>query len=101
MKIRAGKNEKNNGSPYPMYVKLNTGEKLLYRELVAHEKLIIEDNIFFGIKNGYPEDEIEQYKREAYAQLKALKTSIRENPDILLMLDRQTERYMPAAIVIK
>ena len=37
---------------------------------------------------------LDTYKKEAYAQLKDLKKQIRENPQVVLVLERSTERYV-------
>lgn len=87
---------------YPQYVSVlndsGTVEKILYKDIKIHEESIIEDNIFYGIRhsNDYSEQEILEYEEQAYSELKELKREIRENNDIVLKLDKITERYVLA-----
>ena len=86
---------------YPEYISvLNSDgsiDKVPYRDVKKHEEAIIEDNIGYGILHGeYSEKEIDDYEREAYAQLRELKARIRRNPDVVLKLDEVTERYVVA-----
>ena len=86
---------------YPEYVALADGSKILYRELIDHEKAIIEDNLFYGLKTGCTDEEIDAYVNEANVQLKNLRQAIFENPFIVIRLDETTERYVPALTVIQ
>lgn len=66
-----------------------------YVRLKDHEEFIIEDNICYGILHCYEEKEINDYEKAAYAEWKDLKNKLRENPNLLLTLDKTTERYIP------
>lgn len=83
---------------YPKFVNVEnsfgTIEKMEYKKIIEHEETIIEDNIFYGIKNGCDEKEILEYKKQAIAELKLLKQAICENKDIVLKIDKQTERFV-------
>lgn len=86
---------------YPKYVSVLNDDgnisKTLYKEIKEHEEFIIEDNIGYGLlHNEYSVKEIKDYKKQAYAELRELKAKIRENPDIILKLDKTTERYIVA-----
>jgi hypothetical protein len=71
--------------------------KMLYKEIKEHEEFIIKDNIGYGlIHNEYSEEEIDEYEEHAYKELKELKQQIRENPNIILKLDKTTERFVVA-----
>lgn len=70
-------------------------EMIAFKDIVAHEEAIIEDNMFFGVKNNYSMKEISKYQKEAKLELRALRRTIRENPDIVLKIDPVTERYVP------
>lgn len=65
-----------------------------YADIIEHEESIIEDNIVYGYKCGYSKKEIHQYEAEALKELRALKKIIHEKPDIILILDKNTERYV-------
>lgn len=83
---------------YPKFVKIENSfgeiEKIEYRKIIEHEEDIIEDNIFYGIKNGYAQKEILEYKKQAITELKLLKQAIRENNNTVLKLDKETERFI-------
>lgn len=67
-----------------------------YRELKQHEECIIEDNIAYGyLHEEYTDAEIIEYEKQARQEWKELKNKLRSNPELLLVLDKTTERYMP------
>lgn len=66
----------------------------MYKDFKKHEEFIIQDNIEYGLLHNYTDQEISDYKKEAYAQLKDLKKQIRDNPKVILLLERSTERYV-------
>lgn len=67
-----------------------------YRELKHHEESIIEDNVMFGIMHAiYSDSEIDKYGKQARAEWKDLKNKLRNNPELVLILDETTERYIP------
>ena len=69
-----------------------------YRSLKEHEETIIADNIFHGYMHAeYTEAEIDAYEKEATQEWRDLKDKLRHNPELLLVLDRTTERYVPYA----
>lgn len=81
----------------PKYVNIqedNIVKQIPYKELIKHEELIIADNMFYGVKNGFSKKEIKDYEKEAHEQLKDLKKRIFENPEIILEKDFSTERYL-------
>lgn len=87
------------------YVKNNMPVKVLsngkieiiaFNDIVAHEEAIIEDNMFFGVKNNYSMKDIRKYQKEAKLELRALRRTVRENPDVVLKVDPVTERYVSA-----
>ena len=83
---------------YPMYVNiLENGEikKVLYKDLIKHEKSIIEDNVCYGLikSNIYSKKDINDYERTAYKELKDLKKAIYDNANVVLVQDSTTERY--------
>ena len=43
------------------------------RKYIKHNQRIIEDNIFYGIKYGYTDDEIAEYKASANRNMKEFK----------------------------
>jgi len=45
------------------------------KQIIEHNESIIEDNIFFGLKNDYRETEINQYVAEAKEELRRLKNT--------------------------
>lgn len=47
-----------------------------------------------NLLNDYTDEEINEYEKEAYTQLKDLKKQIRENPEVVLALDLPTWRYV-------
>ena len=75
---------------YPKYVSVEQSDgqivQILYKDLKNHEEFIIQDNIEYGLLHSYTDQEINDYKKEAYAQLKDLKKQIRENPQVVLVL---------------
>lgn len=83
---------------YPKYVSVEQSDgqivQILYKDLKNHEEFIIQDNIEYDLLHNYTDQEINDYKKEAYAQLKDLKKQIRENPQVVLVLERSTERYV-------
>lgn len=83
---------------YPKYVSVEQSDgqivQILYKDLKKHEEFIIQDNIEYGLLHNYTDQEINDYKKEAYAQLKVLKKQIRDNPKVILVLERSTERYV-------
>lgn len=86
---------------YPKYVSVLNDDgsvnKMLYKDIKEHEELIIEDNIGYGLlHNEYSVKELKKYEKQAYAELRELKAKIRENPDVILKLDKVTERYIVA-----
>lgn len=50
--------------------------------------------IMRNLLNDYTDEEIDEYEKEAYTQLKDLKKQIRENPQVVLALDLPTWRYV-------
>ena len=67
-----------------------------YRELKHHEESIIEDNIMYGlVHNEYSQKDIDDYEKQAKSEWKELRQKLRNNPELLLTLDRTTERYVP------
>lgn len=67
-----------------------------YRKLKQHEEYIIEDNIAYGCMHAeYTDAEIELYEKQARQEWKDLKNKLRDNPELLLTLDKTTERYVP------
>ncbi len=87
------------GLPRNVYIRDEHGNisKMPYRELKDHEEDIILDNIFFGYKHSdiYSEEETKEYEKQARQELKDLEDKLRENPELLLTMDRTTERYVP------
>ncbi|MCR5587456.1 MAG: hypothetical protein K6F77_07985 [Lachnospiraceae bacterium] len=67
-----------------------------YKELKQHEEYIIKDNIEYGYMHGeYTDAEIKEYEKQARNEWKDLKNKLRNNPELLLTLDKTTERYVP------
>lgn len=66
------------------------------KELKEHEELIIEDNIFYGLKylGSYTLAEVTEYEKNARRELRKLLAAISKNPDVVLKLDQMTERYV-------
>jgi len=84
--------------PYFVFVRNQDGNvtQLPYKKIKEHEESIIEDNINYGLIHAeYSEQDILDYKKQAYSEFSALKRAIRENPEIVLKLDTTTERYVP------
>lgn len=83
---------------YPKYVLVKKNEtisKMSYEEIKVHNEDIIEDNIFHALKHGeYSENEINEYKSSAIKQLEELKKDIRENKNVVLVLDQRTQQYV-------
>lgn len=79
-------------------IKRKSGSILLdnqHTDVIEHEEYIIDDNIEFGICNNYSKKEVDEYAKSAESELRALKQKIRENPSIVLKLDKTTERFVP------
>jgi hypothetical protein len=67
-----------------------------YSDLKDHEESIIADNIFHGRMHAeYTAAEIDAYEKKAAQEWRDLKNKLRENPELLLVLDKTTERYVP------
>ncbi len=84
----------------PQIVKIKNSEGNIidvpYRELKEHEEAIIEDNIMYGRMHGeYSQKEILDYAKQASQEWKELKKKLRENPEIILIMDDITERFVP------
>lgn len=84
---------------YPQYVNVCDDNgiiiKIPYKDVKEHEESIIRDNISYGFMHfEYSEEEIHEYAKRAHEELKELKRQIRENPDIILKMDKTTERYV-------
>lgn len=84
---------------YPMYVNIlenNEIKKVLYKDLIKHEKSIIEDNVYYGLIKShiYSKKDIDDYERTAYKELKDLKKAIYDNANVVLVQDSTTERYI-------
>ena len=45
------------------------------KQIIEYNESIIEDNIFFGLKNDYTETEINQYVAEEKEELRRLKNT--------------------------
>ena len=62
------------------------------REMIEHNETIIQDNIFYGLKNGYSKKEIEEYKKEAQKEMKEFKKFLAEGgaPEF----DNETQMYV-------
>lgn len=85
---------------YPEFVSVlnNDGsiQKVPYQEIKEHEQYIIHDNVLYGYLHcEYTEQDITDYKKQAYDELKELKRKIKENNDIVLKMNEITERYEP------
>ena len=82
---------------YPEFVNIEIEQgkiiKMKYKELIAHEKYIIEDNIDYGFVHDYDDDKIRKYEEKALEELRELKKEIRTNPDVILVQNQETERY--------
>lgn len=65
------------------------------KDIIDHEEAVIIDNIFRAYKNGHSEREINKYESNARHELSRLKKTIRENPGIVLELDKTTQRFCP------
>ena len=88
----------NGGLPQTVNVRDEQGniKVIQYREVKQHEEYIIEDNIAYGCIHGeYTDTEIEEYEKQARQEWKDLKNKLRDNPELLLTLDKTTERYVP------
>ena len=88
----------NGGLPKTVNVRDEQGDikAMPYRELKQHEEYIIEDNIAYGcMHEEYTDAEIELYEKQARQEWKDLKNKLRDNPELLLTLDKTTERYIP------
>ena len=62
------------------------------KQIIEHNESIIEDNLFFGLKNGYTEKEMHQYESEAKKELKCLKKHLKDNG--LVEYDNETHMYV-------
>lgn len=90
---------KNKNMELPQFVNIRDENgnisTITYRELKNHEECIIEDNIAYALwHEEYSEKEIKEYEKQARAEWRNLKSKLRENPEILLELDKTTERYI-------
>ena len=63
------------------------------KEIIEHNSNIIEDNMFFGWKNGYSEKEINQYEAEARRNLKILKKHLKDGGQVEWNQEQQI--YVP------
>lgn len=84
---------------YPKYVNIQAGtgvEKMFFSELIDHERKIIADNILSAFKSNCSAKEVQDYDLQAERELKVLKKAIKDNPDVILRLDSETERYVVA-----
>lgn len=97
-KRRKKKRETASSTPHLVSVRSQDGNviQLPYKKIKEHEESIIEDNIKYGlIHTEYSEQDILDYKKQAYSEFSALKRAVKENPKIMLKLDTTTERYVP------
>lgn len=62
------------------------------KQIIEHNESIIEDNIFFGLKNDYTETEMRQYEEEAMKELRRLKKHLKANG--LVEYDTETQMYV-------
>lgn len=62
------------------------------KQIIEHNESIIEDNIFFGLKNNYTETEVNQYVAEAKEELRLLKKHLNKNG--LVEYDNVTQMYV-------
>jgi len=62
------------------------------KQIIEYNESIIEDNIFFGLKNDYTETEINQYVAEAKEELRRLKKHLKDNS--LVEYDNVTQMYV-------
>ena len=84
---------------YPKYVNIQAGtgiEKMFFSELIDHERKIIADNILSAFKSNCSAKEVQDYDLQAERELKVLKKVVKDNPDVVLRLDSETERYVVA-----
>lgn len=84
---------------YPKYVNIQAGtgvEKMFFSELIDHERTIIANNILSAFKSNCSAKEVQDYDLQAERELKVLKKAIKDNPDVILRLDSETERYVIA-----
>ena len=62
------------------------------KQIIEYNESIIEDNIFFGLKNDYTETEIKQYVAEEKEELRRLKKHLKDNG--LVEYDNVTQMYV-------
>ena len=84
----------------PRFIKIKNPDgsitTMSYKDLKFHEETIIEDNVFYGLKyEEYSPKEINDYEKQAKKEWKILKQKLCNNPNLLLKLDKRTERYVP------
>lgn len=90
-------NQNTNNASRSVRIAVN-GKKYLvrYKDIKEYMNLLIEDNILWGYKNDYPDEEIRDYQNSATLEFKQLRHAINQNPDIVLTLDRSTESFVVA-----
>ena len=76
--------------------------EMSYQELEEYSESIIRGNIFYlehnGYFNGYGNEEmdyIDEYAIQAKAEWEKVKKQLRENPDLVLMIDKTNILYVP------
>lgn len=62
------------------------------KQIIEHNESIIEDNIFFGLKNDYTKAEMRQYEAEAMEELRRLKKHLKDHG--LVEYDNETQMYV-------
>ena len=69
--------------------------RMPFRKIKEHEETIIEDNMAFAFMHGESKKKINEYETQARREWKELKDKLRDNPNMILILDETTERYVP------
>ena len=67
-------------------------QKMRREKIIQHNEDIIKDNLFFGLKGGCSQKEINDYRKEAYAELNALRAYLK-NGGTKVILNKETELY--------
>jgi secreted Zn-dependent insulinase-like peptidase len=69
--------------------------KMLYKDIIDHEKKVIKENVVFVLIHGeYSKEEVKTYRKQVYKELEELKRQIKSNPDIVLKLNKLTNRFV-------
>ena len=66
--------------------------KKMQISVIKHNEKIIQENVFYGLKNGYSEEEISEYEEEAYRELEKLKKFLKSGGTPIF--DIYTEMYV-------